>query len=145
MKVFWMVGAAALLAACGGSSDSTAPAASISGTYDLQSANGQALPAPGTVPFFGNVQIVSGTGVIDGSSVDVSIVTTLNTGSQISTVAFEESGTVSGSGPNYTFRFVDGTSASANCSSGICNVAYGSNSYVFVLQSRRPGPPTGTQ
>ena len=134
MRSFLLMMCAVTALACGSSSDSTGPGADISGNYILRSANGHALPTPGNVPIYGNVQILSGSGSIHNSIVQVEIVTTINGGSPGATGTFQQSGVVTGPGPSYTFKFVDGTSANANCSSGTCTVAYASNTFVFELQ-----------
>jgi len=122
-------------ALCGcGSSDSTAPDANISGRFTLQSANGHALPTSGRVPIYGDVQIIAGSGTIDRAIVSFAIVVATSTGNPGATATFQQSGVVSGSGWNYTFKFADGTDAIGICSTNSCNVIYDGTSFLFARQ-----------
>lgn len=118
------------LAACGGS-DSTAPGLAIAGAYTLARVNGQALPAPATLPLIGAAAVTGGSGTVGTDrSVNVTILGTY--GYSQTSATLSEAGTVSGGGGNYTFNFSDGTSATAVCTISQCSVAYGANTYVFT-------------
>jgi hypothetical protein len=123
-----------LLSACG-SSDSTGPSVNIAGSYTLQSANLHALPAPGKLPNYGKVQILSGSVTIDDDSlVNLAVIGATNGGVPVATVTFQQTGFVTGSGRSYTFELADGTNAAATCTSSTCDVAYDGNSFVFGKQ-----------
>lgn len=124
----------ALVTACGGSSDSTAPQISVEGTYNLQSVNGSALP----YTFVGNgvsISLISEVITASGGSftqlqtADV----TQNGATQRTTASDAGRYTINGSAVTFQFNS-DGSTGTGTINGNTFTVANQGYSYYYVKQ-----------
>lgn len=125
------IGLFGLVAACGGSDGVNEPA-SIAGTYNLETIDGQSPPIvvfdqPGI-----KVEIVSGNFVLAGNKTfTTNVVFRVTEDSQVSTESNSFGGTYAVAGSTVTFAYSDGDSESATLVGNTLTFTDGSSTVVF--------------
>ncbi len=135
MRVFMKVAAMAVIAltaACGGGDDGINEPASIAGTYNLQTLDGQAPPVVVVDETGFKLEIVSGNFVLAGNKTfTTNVVFRITADNAVSTEAESFSGTYMVTGSTVAFTYSDGDIDSATLAGNTLTFTDGGSTAVF--------------